>query len=41
MGNRQELLDGGSFGGSAAFDNIRLASGELHPSLPLLFLLPW
>jgi hypothetical protein len=26
MGNRQELLDGGSFGGSAAFDNTRLAS---------------
>ncbi|KAH9532652.1 hypothetical protein CY35_18G010000 [Sphagnum magellanicum] len=26
MGNRQELLDGGSFGGSAAFDNFRLAS---------------
>jgi len=41
MGNRQELLDGGSFGGSAAFDNTRLASSELHPSLPLLLLLPW
>jgi SNARE protein len=26
MGNKQELLDGGSFGGSAAFDNTRLAS---------------
>jgi SNARE protein len=33
MGNRQELLDGGSFGGSAAFDNIRLASAMSNQEL--------
>jgi hypothetical protein len=35
LGNKQELLDGGSFGGPAQNDNVRMASSEPYtaPSL--------